>query len=226
MHLVASVRLGNVPGSRRHPQIRKSFPCGSAGKESACSAGDLGSIPRLGRSPEEGNGNLLQYSCLENPMEEPGRLLSMGHKESDMTEQPTLSLSLQLEKLEKLWAWFQGWRVSPRSVCTHRPQGGAATPSTLGPGQGFLGLMRGTAPPGPPHSDERGRDPDLCPCRTQRVPTISQTQLESRGGPSKLVCYRARGETDGWVWWACWKTQRRLAETGPLRSFDSEGSAD
>ena len=161
MHLVASVRLGNVPGSRRHPQIRKSFPCGSAGKEPACSAGDLGSIPRLGRSPEEGNGNPLQYSCLENPMEEPGRLLSMGHKESDTTEQPTLSLSLQLEKLEKLWAWFQGWRVRPRSVCTHGPQGGAATPSTLGPGQGCLGLMRGAAGPRPPCSDERGRDPDL-----------------------------------------------------------------
>ena len=38
------------------------FPVGSDGKESACNAGDLGSIPVLGRSPEEGNGNLLQYS--------------------------------------------------------------------------------------------------------------------------------------------------------------------
>ena len=43
------------------------FPAGSGGKESACSAGDLGSIPGLGRSPGEGNGNTLQYSCLENP---------------------------------------------------------------------------------------------------------------------------------------------------------------
>ena len=38
------------------------------GKESACNAGDVGSIPGLGRSPGEGNGNPLQYSCLENPM--------------------------------------------------------------------------------------------------------------------------------------------------------------
>ena len=38
-------------------------------KASACNAGDLGSIPGLGRSPGEGNGNLLQYSCLENPMD-------------------------------------------------------------------------------------------------------------------------------------------------------------
>ena len=45
------------------------FPGGSNGKESACNAGDLGSIPRWGRSPGEGNGNPLQYSCLENPMD-------------------------------------------------------------------------------------------------------------------------------------------------------------
>ena len=44
------------------------FPGGLAGNESACSAGDLGSIPGLGISPGEGNGNPLQYSCLENSM--------------------------------------------------------------------------------------------------------------------------------------------------------------
>ena len=42
------------------------FLCGSAGKESACNAGDLGLIPGLGRSPREGNGYPLQYSGLEN----------------------------------------------------------------------------------------------------------------------------------------------------------------
>ena len=41
----------------------------SVGKESACNVGDLGLIPGLGRSPGEGNGNPLQYSCLENPMD-------------------------------------------------------------------------------------------------------------------------------------------------------------
>ena len=45
-----------------------SFPDGSDGKESACNAGDLGSIPVLGKSPGGGNGNPLQYSCLENSM--------------------------------------------------------------------------------------------------------------------------------------------------------------
>ena len=45
------------------------FPGGKACKESTCKAGDLGLIPGLGRSPGEGNGNPLQYSCMENPMD-------------------------------------------------------------------------------------------------------------------------------------------------------------
>ena len=45
------------------------FPGSSDGKESACNAGDLDSIPGLGRSPGEGNSNPLQYSCLENPID-------------------------------------------------------------------------------------------------------------------------------------------------------------
>ena len=45
------------------------FPGGSVGKESACDAEDLSSIPGLGRSPGGGPGNPLQYSCLENPMD-------------------------------------------------------------------------------------------------------------------------------------------------------------
>ena len=45
----------------------KGFPSDSVGKESACNAGDLSSIPGLGRSPGEGNSNPLQYSCLGNP---------------------------------------------------------------------------------------------------------------------------------------------------------------
>ena len=56
-----------------------SFPGGSDSKVSAYNAGDLGSIPGLGRSPGEGKGNPLQCSCLENSMmEDPGRLQSMG----------------------------------------------------------------------------------------------------------------------------------------------------
>ena len=47
----------------------KMFLGGSGGKESTCNAGDMGSNPGLGRSPGEGNGNPLQYSCPENPTE-------------------------------------------------------------------------------------------------------------------------------------------------------------
>ena len=69
------------------------FPGGLEGKASAHNARDLGSIPGSGRSPGEGNGNPLPYSCLENPMDgEACRLQSMvgyslwGRKELDMTE--------------------------------------------------------------------------------------------------------------------------------------------
>ena len=51
----------------QHPLL--GFPHSTVGKESACNVGDLGSIPGSGRSPGEGNGNPLQYSCLENPMD-------------------------------------------------------------------------------------------------------------------------------------------------------------
>ena len=49
-----------------------SFPGGSDNKDSACNAGDPGSIPGLGRFPGEGNGSLLQCSCLENSMDRGG----------------------------------------------------------------------------------------------------------------------------------------------------------
>ena len=52
-----------------YPSILLDLPGGSDRKESACNAGDLGLIPGSGRSPGEGNGNLLQYSCLENSMD-------------------------------------------------------------------------------------------------------------------------------------------------------------
>ena len=62
------------------------LPGGSDGKESACNTGDPGSIPGSGRSPREGNGNPLQYSYLENPMDR-GAWKAWGCKESDMTKE-------------------------------------------------------------------------------------------------------------------------------------------
>ena len=52
-----------------YPKYLLGFPGGSDGKESACNAGDLDSIPGLGKSLKEGNGNPLQYSFLENSMD-------------------------------------------------------------------------------------------------------------------------------------------------------------
>ena len=76
---------------------------GSDGKASAYNAGDLGSIPGSGRSPGEGNGNPLQYSCLENPMDR-GAWQATVHglsKESDTTERLLFtSLPVFIELLE------------------------------------------------------------------------------------------------------------------------------
>ena len=75
------------------------FPGGSAGKESACNAGDLGSIPGLGRSPGEGKGYPLQYSGLENSMD----CVACGVTELDMTDfhlHFSYSCSVFLWKLE------------------------------------------------------------------------------------------------------------------------------
>ena len=82
---------GNPATSR--PRDLIFFPCGSAGKESSRSAGDLGSIPGLGRSPGEGKGYPLQYSGPETPH---GQRSLMGYslwgcKETDMTEQLSIA---------------------------------------------------------------------------------------------------------------------------------------
>ena len=68
------------------------FLCGSGGKESACSAGDLGWIAGLGTSPGEGKGYPLQYSGLENSMD----CIVHGLQRVEQTERFSLSLSLDL----------------------------------------------------------------------------------------------------------------------------------
>ena len=68
--------------------MRIGFPGGSAGKESTCSVGDLSSIPGLGRSSGEGNGNPLQHSCLENLMDRAAcQATAHGVAKSQTTEQ-------------------------------------------------------------------------------------------------------------------------------------------
>ena len=79
----------------RHLYVFFGFPGDSASKEFVGNAGDPGLIPGLGRSPGEGNGNPLQYSCLVNPMDR-GALWAIVHgitEESGASEPLTLSLS-------------------------------------------------------------------------------------------------------------------------------------
>ena len=75
------------------------FPGGSDGKKSTCSAGDLGLIPGLGRSPGGGHDNPLQYSCLGNPQGQRSLVAysPWGHTELDMTER----LSIQTQSMHK-----------------------------------------------------------------------------------------------------------------------------
>ena len=75
-------------GLARHTSTQSCFPGGSDGKESACNAGDLGSIPGSGRPPGGGHGNPLQYCCLENPHGQRSAVgySPRGHTQSDTTE--------------------------------------------------------------------------------------------------------------------------------------------
>ena len=80
--------MGNMQGLLFTHSYALDFPGGSDGKASAYNARDLGSIPTLGRSPGEGNGNPLQYSCLENPMDGGAWWATVhGVTELDMMEQ-------------------------------------------------------------------------------------------------------------------------------------------
>ena len=67
----------------------RKLPCGSSGKESACNVGDVGSVPGLGKSPGEGKGYPLHYSCLENSVD----CIVHGVTESDTTKQLSVSFS-------------------------------------------------------------------------------------------------------------------------------------
>ena len=87
------------PRSRLPTPVFLGFSYGSAGKESAFNAGDLGSIPGLERSPGEGKGYSLQYFGLENSMDS---IVHGGPKESDKTEK--LLLSLSRDGIEQLFS--------------------------------------------------------------------------------------------------------------------------
>ena len=79
------------------------FPNGSDGKESTCNARDLGSIPGLGRSPGEGNGNPLQYSFLENPMDGRAWQAIIHGVSKSRTRLNDFTFTFHFHALEKKW---------------------------------------------------------------------------------------------------------------------------
>ena len=87
------------------------FPGGSEVKASACNVGDLGSIPELGRSPGEGNGKPLQYSCLENHMDG-GAWWVTVHRVTKSQTQLSDFTSLAVQRL-KLCFRFRGMDLIP-----------------------------------------------------------------------------------------------------------------
>ena len=85
------------------------FPCSSVGRESACSAGDMGLIPGLGRSLGEGNGNPLQYPCLENLMDR-GSWWAAVHgvtkSQARLSDSHLLTYALPLRDTLDLWIFY------------------------------------------------------------------------------------------------------------------------
>ena len=75
-------QAGTLGGARVHP----GFPGGSGGKECVCNAGDLDLISEWGRSPGDGHGYPLQYSCLDNPMEKEAWQAIVDGSQSDTTK--------------------------------------------------------------------------------------------------------------------------------------------
>ena len=79
--------------------IYMGFPHGSVGKSSACNAGGPGSIPGLRRSPGEGNGNPLKYSCLENPMDRgawQATVLGITRVQHDLATKPPTTTTIYI----------------------------------------------------------------------------------------------------------------------------------
>ena len=88
------------------------------GKESLCNVGDPGSIPRLGRSSGEGNGNPLQYSCLRHGQRSLAGCSPQGHKELDMTEQ------LHYFHLAHVHFWYENFQRDKTSfISSMNPAG-------------------------------------------------------------------------------------------------------
>ena len=88
------------------------FSCGSTGRESACNAGDLGSVPGLGGSPGGGRGNPLQYFCLENPHGHRSLAGSQRVRYDWGTKHRWSLISSETNQVQiwDFWVWVSPWR--------------------------------------------------------------------------------------------------------------------
>ena len=103
-----------------YSQTASIFPGGPDSKESACSAGHADSIPGSGRSPGEGNGYSLQYSCLGNALDRGAWQATnpWGHEESDMTEQLTLFLTTVFDSQGCHYKVLQTGQLKTTEMCS------------------------------------------------------------------------------------------------------------
>ena len=95
------------------------FPCGSAGEESACNVGDVGLIPGLGRSLEEGKGDPLQYSGLEKSVEKSLGSQRVGHNSAAFT---FTFLKKEMATHSNILAWEIPWTEKPGGLWSIRSQ--------------------------------------------------------------------------------------------------------
>ena len=152
------------------------FPCSSVSKEYACNAGDLGSIPRSGRSPGEGNGTPLQCSCLENPMGGGAwraavhGVASVGHDLASKQPPPLLSGLVLKHSLMYSAAPLLLYSVSSTpQVCSHLWHFSNAVPL---PGLCFS-LIFAQLTFSCHHSSRSSQSPKLNSWATRHVPTRS-----------------------------------------------------
>ena len=99
-HTVSSKPSLRAPETHDICRLATGLPWWLSGKESACSAGDMGSIPGSGRSPGEGNGNPLRYSCLENPIDRGAWLATVHEVAKSQTQLKNNNKSRILERGE------------------------------------------------------------------------------------------------------------------------------
>ena len=107
-------RLQSMGSRRVGHDCYKGFPSGSDGKESAYNVGDPGSIPGLERPPGEGNGNPLQYSCLENPIGRGAWSAAVHGVAKSQTRLSDFTFTVHLQELEKEMATHSSvlaWRI-------------------------------------------------------------------------------------------------------------------